>query len=50
MPRNIITTPEQKFSDELKIELQVAKSAKFAVGWFFIFGLKELKDEIDKLL
>jgi len=49
MPRNIITTPEQKFSDELKKELKVAKSAKFAVGWFFISGLKEIKKELDGL-
>lgn len=49
MPKNIITTPEQKFSDELKKELVGAKSAKFAVGWFFISGLKELKDGIDEL-
>ncbi len=49
MTENIITTPEQKFSDELKKELRGAKNAKFAVGWFFISGLKELKDEIDKL-
>ena len=49
MPKNIITTPEQKFSDEVKKELQGAKKAKFAVGWFFISGLKELKYELDKL-
>ncbi|HBT81481.1 hypothetical protein A2757_01890 [Candidatus Giovannonibacteria bacterium RIFCSPHIGHO2_01_FULL_48_47] len=49
MPQNIITTPEQKFSDELKKELKGAKSARFAVGWFFISGLKELKDAIDAL-
>lgn len=49
MPRNIITTPEQNFAEELKKELKGAKSAKFAVGWFFISGLKELKDEIDEL-
>lgn len=49
MPKNIITTPEQKFSDELKKELKGAKTAKLAVGWFFITGLKELKDEIDGL-
>ncbi|MEK7170456.1 MAG: phospholipase D-like domain-containing protein [Patescibacteria group bacterium] len=49
MPKNIITTPEQKFSDELKKELKGAKSAKFAVGWFFISGLKELKGGIDEL-
>ncbi|MBU4360842.1 NgoFVII family restriction endonuclease [Patescibacteria group bacterium] len=49
MPKNIITTPEQKFSMELKKELKDAKKAKFAVGWFFISGFKELKDELDKL-
>lgn len=49
MPKNIITTPEQKFSDELKKELKGAKTAKLAVGWFFITGLKELRNEIDKL-
>ncbi len=49
MPHNIITTPEQKFSDELKKELKGAKNAKFAVGWFFISGLKELRDGIDGL-
>lgn len=49
MPKNIITTPEQKFSDELKKELKGAKKARFAVGWFFISGLKELKDDINNL-
>jgi len=49
MSRNIITAPEQSFAQELKKELKGAKSARFAVGWFFISGLKELKDEIDGL-
>jgi len=49
MPKNIITTPEQKFSEELKKELKNAKRAKFAVGWFFISGLQELKEALDKL-
>jgi len=49
MPKDIITTPEQKFSDELKSELKDAKSARFAVGWFFISGLQEIRDELDKL-
>ncbi|PIR91297.1 hypothetical protein COZ78_02820 [bacterium (Candidatus Gribaldobacteria) CG_4_8_14_3_um_filter_42_11] len=49
MPKNIIITPEQSFAEELKKELKDAKSARFAVGWFFISGLKELKDEIDGL-
>lgn len=49
MPKNIITTPEQKFAENLKKELVGAKKAKFAVGWFFISGLRELKDELDKL-
>jgi len=45
MPRNIITTPEQSFAEELKKELKSAKSAHFAVGWFFISGLKELMNK-----
>ena len=49
MPKNIITTPEQKFAEELKKGLVNAKKAKFAVGWFFISGIRELKDELDKL-
>src|SRR3990167_7931111 len=49
MPKNIITTPEQKFAEELKKELVNAKKAKFAVGWFFISGIRELKNELDKL-
>ena len=49
MAKNIITTPEQKFAEELKKELAGAKKAKFAVGWFFISGIRELKDELDKL-
>jgi len=45
MPRNIITAPEQSFAQELKKELKGAKSARFAVGWFFISGLKELMNK-----
>jgi len=49
MPKNIITTPEQKFAEELKGELKNSKKAKFAVGWFFISGLRELREELDQL-
>jgi len=49
MPHNIFDNREKKLVDALKKELAGCKQADFVVGWFFLTGLKELKDEIDKL-
>ncbi len=49
MVHNIYDNRERKLIDALKKELNLAKSADFVVGWFFLTGLRELKDEIEKL-
>jgi ERCC4-related helicase len=49
MPHDIIDNLQIKLVDELKKKLRVAKTAKFAIGWFFLTGLKEIKEEIEKL-
>jgi len=49
MPHDIIDNSKVKLASELKKKLSVSKRARFAVGWFFLTGLKEIKDEIDQL-
>jgi ERCC4-related helicase len=49
MPTDIIDNSTIKLSDALKEKISVSKTAHFAVGWFFLTGLKEIKDEIDNL-
>lgn len=50
MSQNIFTNKEgNKLVDALKKELADGKRADFVVGWFFLTGLKELKEEIDGL-
>lgn len=49
MPHDIIDNSKIKLADELKKKLAVSKRARFAVGWFFLTGLKEIKEEIDQL-
>ena len=49
MSTDIIDNSTIKLSDALKEKISVSKTAHFAVGWFFLTGLKEIKDEIDNL-
>ena len=49
MPSDIIDNLNIKFVNEIKKKLKVGKVAKFAVGWFFLNGLKEIKNELDGL-
>jgi superfamily II DNA/RNA helicase len=49
MPHDIIDNSEIKLIEVLKQKLSISKKAKFAVGWLFLSGFKELKNEIDKL-
>ena len=49
MPHNIFDNREKKLIDAIKKELASSKSADFVVGWFFLTGLRELKNEIDNL-
>ena len=49
MPTDIIDNSTIKLSDALKEKISVSKTAHFAVGWFFLTGLKEIKDEINNL-
>jgi len=49
MPHDIIDNSKIKLVEVLKEKLSVSRRAKFAVGWLFLSGFRELKDEIDKL-
>lgn len=49
MGHDIVDNKNIKLAKELKDKLSVAKSAKFATGWFFLTGLRELQKEIDSL-
>lgn len=49
MTHEIIDNIKVKLSDVLKQKLSVSKKARFCVGWLFVSGFKEIKDEIDKL-
>lgn len=49
MPHDIIDNREEKLVKVLKEKLSVSKRAKFAVGWLFLSGFKELRNEIDNL-
>lgn len=49
MTHDIIDNSENRLVDVLKEKLSISKRAKFAVGWLFLSGFKELRDEIDKL-
>jgi superfamily II DNA/RNA helicase len=46
---DIIDNSKVKLVDVLKEKLSVSRRARFAVGWLFISGFKELKDEIENL-
>ena len=49
MRHDIIDNSKIKLADVLKEKLSVSQSAHFAIGWFFLTGLKELKEEIEHL-
>lgn len=49
MPHDIVDNSKIKLAKELKKKLSVSRKARFAVGWFFLTGLKEIKDEIEGL-
>jgi len=49
MPHDIIDNSKIKLVEVLKEKLPVSKRARFAVGWLFLSGFKEIRDEIDKL-
>ncbi|MDD3735062.1 MAG: helicase-related protein [Candidatus Pacebacteria bacterium] len=49
MAPQIIDNKNIKLSNVLKEKLSKSKKARFAVGWLFLSGFKELRNEIDKL-
>ena len=49
MEHKIIDNVNVKLADVLKEKLSVSKQAHFVVGWFFLTGLKEIKEEIENL-
>ena len=49
MPHDIIDNSNVKLIEVLKEKLSVSKKARFAVGWLFLSGFKELRNEIDNL-
>jgi len=49
MQHDIIDNLNIKLVDVLKEKLSISKRARFGVGWLFISGFKELREEIDKL-
>ncbi|MEM1577975.1 MAG: helicase-related protein [Candidatus Pacearchaeota archaeon] len=49
MSPDIIDNSKIKLVDVLKEKISISKKARFAVGWLFLTGFKELRNEIDKL-
>lgn len=49
MPHDIIDNSDVKLIEVLKEKLSICKRARFAIGWLFLTGFKELRNEIDKL-
>lgn len=49
MVHDIIDNSKNKLVEVLKQKLSVSKKARFAVGFLFLSGFKELKNEIDNL-
>ena len=49
IPHDIIDNFQTKLVDVLKEKLAVSKKARFCVGWLFLSGFKELRQEIDNL-
>lgn len=46
---DIIDNKNIKLINILKDKISISRKARFAVGWLFLSGFKELKDEIDNL-
>ncbi len=49
MPHDIIDNIEIRLIDVLKEKLSISKRARFAVGFLFLNGFKELRNEIENL-
>jgi len=49
MLHDIIDNSQIKLIDVLKEKLSISKKARFAVGWLFVSGFRELKNEIENL-
>jgi len=49
MSHDIIDNSSIKLVNVLKEKLLVSRRAKFAIGWLFLNGFRELKDEIENL-
>ena len=51
MPNDIIDnrTTETLLATALKTKLGVSETAKFAIGFFFLSGFKEIQDQLDHL-
>ncbi len=49
MTHDIIDNLTVKLSDVLNEKISVSKQAHFAVGWFFLTGLKEIRNSIENL-
>ena len=46
---DIIDNSNIKLVEVLKEKLSISKKARFCVGWLFLSGFKELKEEIENL-
>jgi len=49
MPHDIIDNLEEKLSDHIGQLLDNAEKAKFAVGYFFLSGFKEIRENLEKV-
>ena len=49
MTQDIIDNSKIKLIDVLKDKLSISKRARFAVGWLFLSGFRELRNEIENL-
>lgn len=49
MPHDIIDNREEKLSEHIGSLLDNAERAKFAVGYFFLSGFKEIQDHLEKV-
>lgn len=47
MPSQIIDNRRKKLVDEINLQLDATVKAKIAVGYFFLSGLKAIKDKLD---
>ena len=49
MPHDIIDNQEEKLIDHIRILLDNAERAKFAVGYFFLSGFKAIREHLEKV-